>query len=652
MASSGSSDQPPNSTRWVAFPVLSSLLSVLVFLAPIAISIAAAATLARLIPRADGGWWEGVWWADVLLVPIPVFLLADRLARRFLPLAVLLKMTMVFPDRAPKRLAVARKAGTTRDLARRIEEATTHGVSDDLTLAAQQILALAASLSAHDRLTRGHSERVRALTDLIAEELALPAADRDKLRWSALLHDVGKLTVHPDVLNKADKLDDAEWAQIRNHPLEGARLTRRLAGWLGPWANSIAEHHEKFDGTGYPFGLAGAQISLGGRIVAVADSYDAMTAIRSYDKLKSPTAARAELARCAGTHFDPQVVRAFLQVSVGRLRAASGVLSWLGSLPFLLSIPGAAQVASVTAALSLVGGGVALGAIHADAQKTTQSASVQAVSGGSTTSGNAPSSSGGSSANPVSNPSGSSNSKSGTGNSTSKGGASSGTSGTSGGKTSSSTSTTTKSGSPGKTTTTTKPGTTTTTTTKPGTTTTTTTTTTLPPVAAVLVIQNGSRNAGKPDLGDEIIVTYSVAPNPQDFCSAWSSSAYPDLVSSNVVVNADEPSSGDDSITSVTDSVDCAGGFHFGSIDLGQRRYINNTETFGGLITSGSAQCNGSVTTGCTRIHWDGKNTLTITLGEPATGCPANKTPAVAVYAPDPTLGVSGTISSKSAVEF
>ena len=447
---------------------------------------------------------------------------------------------------------------------------------------------------------------------------------------------------------------------------------RRLASWLGPWANSIAEHHEKFDGTGYPHGLSGTQISVGGRIVAVADSYDAMTAIRSYNKPKSPTAARAELARCAGTHFDPQVVRAFLQVSVGKMRALSGVLSWLGSLPFAINVPGIAQVASVAAAMSLAGGGIALGAIHANAQTTTpRFSSTEAVSGGltsSTSSGGAPNSGGRSSrifafepiwvigfkighkqltfdrgnlakmvpvvpvvpALPVPTRVPRSRRR---------------------------TPTTTESGSTGKTDARPpqnrarrppqnqarrpppppQPP-------QPR--------TTPPPVTATLVIQNGGGNVGRPDLGDEIIVTYLGGPKSSNLCSAWSSTSYPDLVNSNVVVNADQPSSGDDSITSVTDSVDCAGGFHFGSIDLGQRGYINNTETFGGLITSGPAQCNGSVTTGCTRIHWDGKNTLTITLGEAATGCPTNKNPAVAVYTPDPALGVSGTIASNSAVEF
>jgi len=79
---------------------------------------------------------------------------------------------------------------------------------------------------------------------------------------------------------------------------------------------------------------------------------------------------------------------------------------------------------------------------------------------------------------------------------------------------------------------------------------------------------------------------------------------------------------------------------------------VNKPQTFGGLLTTGSDQCNGSITTGCTQIHWDGKNTLTVTLGQPATGNPTNKKPAVAVYSPDPALGVSGTIASQSAVEF
>jgi len=125
------------------------------------------------------------------------------------------------PDRAPKRLAVARKAGSTRDLARRVEEARTQGIEDEPVVAAEKILALAGALNAHDRLTRGHGERVRAFTDLIADELDLPSPDRDRLRWSALLHDIGKLAVHPHILNKPDKLDDDEWIVMKNHPSKG-----------------------------------------------------------------------------------------------------------------------------------------------------------------------------------------------------------------------------------------------------------------------------------------------------------------------------------------------------------------------------------------------------------------------------------------------
>jgi hypothetical protein len=366
--------------RWHGRPVLSALVSVAVFVVPITLSIGAATITAHLLPRPrDDGWLVG-WWVTVLAVPTLVLVVTDRLARRVLPLAVLLKMTMVFPDRAPKRLAVARKAGSTRDLARRVEEARTHGIEDEPVVAAEKILALAGALNAHDRLTRGHGERVRAFTDLIADELDLPTDDRDRLRWSALLHDIGKLAVHPHILNKPDKLDDEEWVVMRNHPLEGAKLTAPLAGWLGSWASTIAEHHEKYDGTGYPYGLAGEEISLGGRIVAVADCYDTMTAVRSYKRAMSPEAARTELAACAGSHFDPQVVRAFLDVSIGRLRPVAGPLAWLGSVPFVDSIPRLGQAVSalgrVGAASVMVAGAVTAGTVQSTSQNSTPTQSV------------------------------------------------------------------------------------------------------------------------------------------------------------------------------------------------------------------------------------------------------------------------------------
>jgi hypothetical protein len=357
------------SDRWRGRPVLSALLRVFIALVPISLSIVSATVTAHLLPRPHRIEWLVGWWALVLGVPTLILVVTDRLARRALPLAVLLKMTMVFPDQAPRRFAVARRAGTTRDLARKVDEARAQGTVDEPMVAAEKILTLAAALNAHDRLTRGHGERVRAFTDLIADELHLPAADRDRLRWAALLHDIGKIAVHTDVLNKPGALDEDEWAAIRNHPLEGAKFTAPLASWLGPWANTIAEHHERYDGAGYPYGLSGEEISLGGRIVAVADSYDTMTALRSYKRPMSPQAARIELAACAGTQFDPQVVRAFLDVSIGRLRPVTGPLAWLGSLPFVDSIPQLGQVATavgrVAATSVVVAGAVTAGTLQA-----------------------------------------------------------------------------------------------------------------------------------------------------------------------------------------------------------------------------------------------------------------------------------------------
>jgi putative nucleotidyltransferase with HDIG domain len=368
--STGRVDHPfdEDGTRWRGRRTLSVFVRAVAFLLPVGLSILATTIVAHVLSAPHGDAWTIEWWVIVLGTPLIVLVVTDRFARRLIPLAVLLKMTLVFPDQAPKRMAVARKAGSTRDLARRVQEAKEHGMRDAPVVAAEKILILAGALNVHDRHTRGHSERVRMYTDLIADEMKLPQADRDRLRWSALLHDIGKVAVHPDILNKPGPLDEHEWEQIKNHPLEGAKLTAPLSGWLGQWADTMAEHHEKYDGSGYPRGLAGQQISLGARIVAVADAYDVMTAIRSYKPAMSAQAARAELLACAGTHFDPTVVRAFLDVSIGRLRAAAGPVAWIGSLPFIGNVPTLAQVgvaAVRTAAFSMsFAGAVAVGTAH------------------------------------------------------------------------------------------------------------------------------------------------------------------------------------------------------------------------------------------------------------------------------------------------
>jgi len=259
----------------------------------------------------------------------------ERAGRRLLPLAALLNLSLLFPDRAPKRFAVARRVGKPRDLQRQLREAHEKGVTGGEVAHMQTVLELVAALSVHDRQTRGHSERVRVFADLIADEMKLAPPDRARLRWASLLHDIGKLEVPSEILSKPARLTDAEMDNVRRHPDEGARLLGPLSAWLGPWALAVEQHHERFDGRGYPRGIAGDQISLAGRIVAVADSYEVMTAVRPYRKPIGVAAARQELVRCSGAQFDPVVVRAFLNISMGRLWRVVGLGSWIAQLPLI-----------------------------------------------------------------------------------------------------------------------------------------------------------------------------------------------------------------------------------------------------------------------------------------------------------------------------
>jgi ribonuclease P protein subunit RPR2 len=174
------------------------------------------------------------------------------------------------------------------------------------------VAALAAALELRDDETGSHAKRVTDLALELTRTIDPELATDPELRYGFLLHDIGKIGIPDAVLLKPGPLTDEEQRQLHVHPVLGEHLVSAIPYLNGAARDVIAYHHERWDGGGYPWGLRGREIPLPARIFAVADAFDAMTTSRPYQAAREPEEARAEIAKSAGTQFDPEVVEAFL----------------------------------------------------------------------------------------------------------------------------------------------------------------------------------------------------------------------------------------------------------------------------------------------------------------------------------------------------
>ena len=174
------------------------------------------------------------------------------------------------------------------------------------------------AVEAKDVYTKGHSERVSQICSYMAERLGLKEEDQKNLKWAAILHDVGKIGVPESILCKPGALDDDEYDLIKQHPTKGCEILKHIEQ-LGDIIPAILHHHERYDGNGYPDGLKGEEIPFFARIIAVVDTYDAITSKRSYRQESNDEKALSIIDEVAGTQLDPHMVAIFKEVHMNKI---------------------------------------------------------------------------------------------------------------------------------------------------------------------------------------------------------------------------------------------------------------------------------------------------------------------------------------------
>ena len=249
--------------------------------------------------------------------------LEDLTAGPLRGISVSIGIAALRPKQTPEQLLASASKALEQARASGGGRAAIHSSSDDgdevITDSAHGdvVAALASALQERDQYTGDHSESVVDVAGRVGEALALDEEQISKLRTAALLHDIGKVGVPDEILHKPGPLDESEWEIMRQHPLVGERILRAIPG-LGSVAKIVRHEHERWDGRGYPDGLAGEEIPIGSRIILVCDAYHAMTSDRPYRTAMSHTDAVAELTRNAGSQFDPNVAEALVGYLYGR----------------------------------------------------------------------------------------------------------------------------------------------------------------------------------------------------------------------------------------------------------------------------------------------------------------------------------------------